>query len=270
LPDQRPVALITGASAGIGAVFAEKLAARGFDLILLARRADRLHDLAARMKEKHGIACRTLEADLARDEGLQAAVEAVNACESLDLLVNNAGFGTRGFLYEAPTELQERMHRLHVLATMRLTQAALRSMVQRARGGIINVSSVASFMQTPGNVSYCSTKGWMTSFTEGIAMELKMTGSPVKVQALCPGFTVTEFHEVMGVGRGHAPGKWWMSAEEVVEASLHGLDRGKWLVVPGTGYKIIVWLMGVLPRRLKWWIALRRSRELYTRRGGRM
>ncbi len=265
---KRPLALVTGASAGIGSVFAEKLAARGYDLVLVARREDRLEELAARLAGQHGAHSRVLAADLTHDDGLQAVEQAIDGSADLALLVNNAGFGTRGLFYEADAALQRRMYGLHVVATMRLAQAALPGMVKRARGAVINVASVAGFMQTPGNVSYCSTKAWIISFTEGLAMELRMMGSPVQAQALCPGFTVTEFHEVMGVDRSQAPESWWMSAGDVVEDSLRALEQDKWLVVPGARYKLIVRLMGLLPRRLKWWISLRRGREIYLRRGG--
>ncbi len=243
---KRPVALITGASSGIGAVFARKLAARGFDLILLARRADRLRALAAELPANVEV----LQADLAREDGVAAAERAIRACPRLDLLVNNAGFGTLGRFWEAPLESQTRMHAVHVMATMRLTHAALAGMVPRGRGGVVSVSSVAAFGQSPGNVSYCATKAWINSFTEGLDLELRSAGSPVKVQALCPGFTVTEFHETLGMDAGKIPRFLWMQAADVVEASLQGLDRGKVIVVPGWKYKVGAALMKHLPHSL--------------------
>src|SRR5205085_2683545 len=139
---------------------------------------------------------------------------------------------------------------LHVMATMRLTHAALRNMVPRGKGGVINVSSVAAFAQTPGNVSYCATKAWMNSFTEGVDLDLKSAGSPVKVQALCPGFTVSEFHEVAGIDRKRIPARLWMRAEDVVAESLKGLERGKLFVVPGTIYKTMVVVERCIPKWL--------------------
>jgi len=114
----------------------------------------------------------------------------------------------------------------------------------------VNVSSVAAFICRPGNTSYYATKAWMNCFTEGLCLELKAARSPVRVQALCPGFTVTEFHDVMGFDRKQVPASWWMSAEEVVEASLRGLRRGDLIVVPGWRYKLIVWLLRLTPRSL--------------------
>ena len=118
------------------------------------------------------------------------------------------------------------MHRLHVLATMRLTHAALANLVPRGTGGVINVASVAGFAQAPGSVSYNATKAWMNSFTEGVAMELSIKGPPVRVQALCPGFTLSEFHDVLDVDRGAIPKSLWMSADFVVEESLRGFEPG--------------------------------------------
>jgi short-subunit dehydrogenase len=165
--------------------------------------------------------------------------------------VNNAGFGSRGFFFEADPEQQDAMHRLHVLATERLTRAALPGMVKRQRGGIINVASVAGFISGPGNISYCATKAWMVVFTEGLWLELKSMGSPVRVQALCPGYTYTEFHDVIGIDRASIMGKsWWMSADRVVGESLRGLQSGKLLVIPGLRYKAVAAIGRFLPRSL--------------------
>ncbi len=236
-------ALITGASSGIGEVFARKLAARGFDLILVARRADRLQQLAGSLAAK----CELIAADLTTETGLQQTEQAIQNASELDLLVNNAGFGTVGRFWEADLAGQEAMHRLHVMATLRLTHAALRTMVPRRKGAVINVSSVAAFSQSQGNVSYCATKAWMNSFTEGLDIELRAIHSPVRVQALCPGFTVTEFHDTLGVDRNDIPAWLWMKAEDVVDASLKELPRGKTIVIPGWKYKLAAGLMRHLP-----------------------
>ena len=180
--------------------------------------------------------------------------------ENLELLVNNAGFGTRGRFFEADLDGQLRMHRLHVLATMRLTHAALPGMVARAKGGVINVSSVAAFGSTPGGVSYCATKAWMNRFSEALALELRSVGSPVRVQALCPGFTYTEFHDVMGMDRKSIPAGWWTPAQRVVAASLRGLDRGKLVVIPGLRYRALALVMKVIPGSLVMFYARRTKR----------
>jgi short-subunit dehydrogenase len=250
-PFMKPVALITGASSGIGETFARTLAVRGYDLILVARRADRLQALAATLPAS----VQVVAADLALDEGLVAVEQAIGACPRLEMLVNNAGFGTLGYFWEADIAGQDQMHRVHILATVRLTHAALKGMVARGKGAVINVSSVAAFSVNPGNVSYCATKAWMNNFSEGLDLELRSLKSPVKVQALCPGFTLTEFHDTLGVDRGGIPGWLWMKAEDVVAASLKGLERGRVVVVPGWPYKAAVTFLRYLPpwirRRVK-------------------
>ncbi len=254
--DTRPMALVTGASSGIGATFARRLARDGFALILVARRRDRLEALA---RELGG--AEVLPADLTKEEDLKAVEDRIAAASSLELLVNNAGFGTRGLFFKIPVDSQDQMHRLHVMATMRLTHAGLRAMVPRGKGGVINVSSVAAFGQSPENVSYCSTKAWMNSFTEGLRTELKIAGSPVEVQALCPGFTFSEFHDVVGIDRKTIASWLWMPAEDVVDASLRGLARGRSPVVPGGIYKLIVALESCMPRGLRNAIVVRLARR---------
>ena len=254
--------MITGASSGIGAAFARELARRGNDLFLVARRKDRLEELARSLERSSGIAVEIVAADLATEEGLASVERQIAAAENLDLLVNNAGFGTRGLFFRADVQGQDQMHRLHVLATVRLTHTALQRMVRRGKGGIINVSSVAAFWQSPGSVSYCATKCWMNSFTEGLALELKVAGSAVKMQALCPGYTRSEFHDTAGLDRKLIADSLWMSAEEIVVASLAGLERGKLVVVPGWRYRLAVFLMQHAPRWLLRPIAVRQQRRL--------
>ncbi|MGA3099242.1 MAG: SDR family oxidoreductase [Bryobacteraceae bacterium] len=250
-------ALVTGASAGIGATFARRLARDGYRLILVARRRERLEELA---RELGG--ADVLAADLTRDDELKLVEERILAEPNLELVVNNAGFGVAGRFYRLPVEANARMHQLHVIAAMRLAHAALRAMTARDKGALINVSSVAGFGQTPGSVSYCATKAWMNSFTEGLYLELKSAGSAVKVQALCPGFTYSEFHDVMGMDRGRVPAFLWLRAEDVVEMSLAGLARGKLFVVTGGVYKAIVVLERLIPRFLWTGISLQYARIL--------
>jgi short-subunit dehydrogenase len=254
----RPLALVTGASSGIGACFARALAARGYGLILVARRKERLEALAGELGAE------VLVANLTKDAELKLVEDRIGAAENVELLVNNAGFGVMGRFWEAAVEGQDNMHRLHVLATMRLTHAALRGMMARKSGGVINVSSVAGFVQAPGSTSYGATKRWMNAFTEGLYLELKSIGSPVKVQALCPGFTYSEFHDVAGMDRNLIAKSLWMRAEDVVAASLRGLDRGNLFVVPGWRYKFLVRLLAVVPDGLRRWGSL-----VYARRAKR-
>jgi hypothetical protein len=243
MSNPQPLAMVTGASAGIGAAFARRLSRDGYRLILVARRANLLDDLA---RELGG--AETLVADLTVEEDLRRVEARIDAAGDLDLLVNNAGFGLGGRFFETPVEGHTRMHQLHVVASMRLSHAALRGMAARGKGGLINVSSVASFSQSPGSVSYCATKAWMTSFTEGLHLDLLSAGSPVRVQALCPGFTYSEFHDVMGMDRNRIPKFMWCTAEDVVAASLKGLAKGKVVVIPGLFYRALVRAMRWIPR----------------------
>jgi short-subunit dehydrogenase len=151
------------------------------------------------------------------------------------------------------------MHRLHIIAIERLTHAALKVMVNRHAGNIINVSSVAGFLSTPNSVSYGATKAWINSFTEGLYVELKSMHSPVRVQALCPGFTYTEFHDALGMDRSVIPRSLWMSAEDVVDTSLRGLEKNQVIVVPGWRYRLVSTLCRLLPRFLRYFIAIKYS-----------
>ncbi len=258
-------ALVTGASSGIGAAFARALARRGHDLILVARRRDRLEQLAQQLAREHGVAAEVLAADLSEDAGVASVEARIAAAPDLDLVVNSAGFGSRGRFWDAEDGVQDRMYRVHVIATMRLTRAALRSMVPRDRGAVINVSSVAGFAASPGGASYAATKAWMNVFTESLALELDSAGSGVKVQALCPGFTYSEFHDVIGADRSRIPRTWWMTADEVVAASLRGLEEGRIYVIPGLRYRVLAALARVAPAGLR-----RAATHVYARRTKRV
>lgn len=245
--DVRPLAVVTGASAGIGKVFCERLAARGHDLLLVARDGNRLQALKQELEQRHGVGVEVFPADLTNETDVSLLAETLTRSPNLALLVNNAGFGTRDALVDASPARQEAMLQLHAVAPMRLTQAALPVLIKNKRGAIVNVSSVASFVFSANNVNYCATKAYLRVFSEGLAAEL--AGSGVRIQALCPGFTRSEFHRRMGVEAGDIPGWMWMSAARVVDTSLAALKRG-WPVVcvPGFRYKLIVFLLRVTPR----------------------
>jgi short-subunit dehydrogenase len=256
MADTTRVAAVTGASSGIGAVFARTLAARGYELILIARRRDRLEKLAGE------IGGEVIAADLTDDDDLRRVEERLGAETRLEMLVNNAGFGAGGAFARADLEAQDRMHRLHIMATMRLTHAALGGMVARGRGGIINVSSVAGFLTNPGAIGYCATKTWINSFTEGLYLELQGMRSAVRVQALCPGFVLSEFHDTAKVDRKKlAPASWWLDAGMVVRESLEGLERGKLFVIPSVRYKVLLWLLNRIPKAWKRRVLIAASRR---------
>ncbi|MBI5086058.1 MAG: SDR family oxidoreductase [Acidobacteria bacterium] len=246
------LAVITGASSGLGEVFARRLAAQGWQLLLAARRAEKLE--AIRRELGDGVEC--FPCDLASTEEAERLARRLEELEP-ELLVNNAGFGTMGKFHETAYERQAAMVNVHVLATMRLTRAVLPGMVARGRGAVINVSSVAGFFRSAGNVSYCATKGWMNDFTEGLRIELDAVGSPVVVQALCPGFTYTEFHDTLGVDRKMIPGLLWMDAGYVVDESLRALERGELFVIPNWKYQFAAAFAELLP--VSWRLALAKA-----------
>jgi hypothetical protein len=230
-------ALVTGASAGLGEAFAERLARDGHDLILVARRRERLAAPAGRLRAAHGIAAEVLVADLAREEGLAAVERRVGEDPALALLVNNAGAGGYMALAELPPERLEELIRVQVLAVARLTRAALPGMIARGRGAVINVSSRLAFSASlpspplPRRATYVGCKAFVNAFTQLVAGELAGTG--VRVQALCPGIMPTEFHRVMGMDPSRFPPAIVMAPEFVVEASLAGLARDEVVCLPG-------------------------------------
>lgn len=240
-------ALVTGASGGIGEEFARQLAAQGADVVLVARSADALERLAAELRERNGVRCDVVVADLVTDSGVRAVEERVG---DVDLLVNNAGYGIARHLAEVDPSDVDGMIRLNVLALARLTRAALPGMLARGHGGIVNVSSVAGFLPSPSFATYNATKAFVTMFTEALSLEVR--GSGVRVQALCPGLTRTGFQAVAGeTGTDGLPDFVWQDPAAVVEASLAGLRRDAVIVVPGAHNKALVTASSLLPNGIK-------------------
>ncbi|WP_137294943.1 SDR family NAD(P)-dependent oxidoreductase [Nocardioides dongxiaopingii] len=238
-----PTALVTGATAGIGHAFAVHLARRGHDLVLVARDAGRLEQVAADLRAAHGVEVEVLVADLVEPDQL-ARVEArvADRERAVDLLVNNAGFGLKKRFLDNPVEAEEAMLAVLVTAVLRLSHAALGAMTERGSGGIINVSSVAAFLPRG---SYSAAKAWVNSFSEWAANEYRAQG--VTVMALCPGFTKTEFHERMEVKRGD--GFMWLDVDFLVERALKDYAKGRIISVPGAQYKTVIALTRLVPNR---------------------
>lgn len=237
-------ALVTGASSGIGEAMVELLAAQNIPTVVVARRRDRLDELAERYS------CVTvLAADLTDAEGLCAVVERVaDEANPMDLVVNNAGFGTSGEFYELDADRLDREVQLNVAALTRISRAALGVMVPRGRGFLLNVSSVASFQSAPKLAVYAATKAYVTSLSESLHEEVR--GAGVHVTALCPGLTRTEFQSVSSTERyaNAYPGFAWMEAEDVARAGLVDVAKGKTLSIPGGLYKGLVATAGFVPR----------------------
>jgi short-subunit dehydrogenase len=231
--------LITGATAGIGAAFARQLAAAGHDLVLVARDAPRLDEVAAGLVSAHGVRAVPLAADLATPAGCELVESRLRAdTDPVDLLVNNAGMTlNRSFLATTVAD-EERLLHLNVHAVMRLTHAVLPGMVRRGRGSVVNVSSVSGFAAVMPGSTYPATKAWVTNFTESVALAVRPKG--VRVMALCPGYTRTEFHDRAGIRMSKTPKLLWLDADNVVRAGLRDLARGRFISVPDWRYKVAV------------------------------
>ena len=239
----RKTALITGATAGIGRSFAHQLAAGGHDLVLVARDRERLESEAEQLRSTYGVDVEVLAADLVDREQL-GRVEArlADPDRPVDLLVNNAGFGLKGRFLDNAVDDEQAMLEVLVTAVLRLSHAALGAMAERGRGGIINVSSVAAFLPRG---TYSAAKAWVNSFSEWAAHEYRDRG--VTVTCLCPGFTKTEFHERMEVGRGSAPDFMWLDADELVATALADHAKGRVWSIPSAQYKVIATAARLVP-----------------------
>jgi len=222
-------ALITGASSGIGAVYAQRLAARGYDLVLVARRAERLADLATQLQQGHKVSVRIIAADLSADAGV-ASIETVLRDEEIDLLVNNAGMGPISSTADLSDEAAAQTLALNVTALMRLTRAALPAMRARKSGAIVNVGSVMAFHAMPATSLYSATKAFVLTYSRAIQQEVQADG--IQVQAVLPAGTVTEFYEAAGVPIANFDQSVFMTAENLVDAALAGLDRGEEVTLP--------------------------------------
>lgn len=234
-----PEALITGASSGIGAAFARRLARDGYGLVLVGRDASRLAVAGSAVKTT------ALVADLATDDGIAAVAE---RAAGVDLLVNNAGFGNPARFGDAPLEDELRLLKVHCEAVLRLTSAALAGMAARGAGrGVINVASVSAFT---GRGSYGASKAWEVYFSMGVAADLASRKRPEHVMALCPGFTRTEFHQRAGMDVSGVPKFMWLTADRVAADAMRDFSRRVSVSIPGVHYKAIATLARLAPPSL--------------------
>jgi len=241
-----PTALVTGATAGIGAAFVRLLAREGYDVVLVARDSERLAVCAKQLRASTGVEVEVLAADLT-DAGQRESVEErlADPHRPVDVLVNSAGIGSRRGFVRGTVGDEERLLHLNVLAVLRLSKVAVDGMVERHRGAIVNVSSVASFLPYG---TYSASKAWVTRFSEALAVELAGTG--VRVVALCPGLVRTEFHERAGMDVSSIPGWAWLNADDVAAAGWRGVVNGQVVVVPSPLYGSLVNVLRHLPSSL--------------------
>ncbi|HWA22976.1 MAG TPA: SDR family oxidoreductase [Caulobacterales bacterium] len=224
-----PRALITGASSGIGRSYAEQLAAAGYDLVIVARRAERLNELAAALMDAHGAGVEVLPADLSEAAGVRKVVERIASGAPLALVINNAGFATRGPLATLDPEAFDSMLAVNITAVTHLSIAALKRMTADGAGAVINIASGTVFMQMPGNAGYGASKNYVTALTRH--MQVETAGANIRVQLLVPGIVATEFHSRMPT-RPQFPPHLVMSADDVVRASLRALDMNEPVCFP--------------------------------------
>jgi short-subunit dehydrogenase len=239
-------ALVTGASSGIGREMVRLLGEAGVPQVIVARRTDRLRELAARFGDVE-----VLAADLTTDDGVRVVADRITSADRpIDLVVNNAGFGTSGSFHELDADRLDEEIAVNVRALTRLSRAALGAMVPRGRGHLLNVSSVVSFQPAPQLAVYAATKAYVTSLTESLHEEVRGTG--VKVTALCPGLTRTEFQSVSNTDHysTNYPQFAWLEAADVARAGLEDVAKGRALSVPGVLYKGLAIATGITPRGL--------------------
>ena len=255
------VALVTGASAGIGLEFCRQLAAGGYDIVAIARRGERLASLAQQLHAAHHVRVTTLAIDLGEPDAVSAILAAVAGME-VDLLINNAGYGVPGRYLSSAWPVHERFGRVMIEVVAELTHAVAAGMCLRRRGAIINVASLAGFLPgSAGHTLYAASKAWMIRFSESLALECEADG--VRVCALCPGFTYSEFHDVTGTREQLAalPAWMWMSAERVVREGLAASAAGRLVYIPGRINRAIAAVAACLPRSLVQHLSRRESRR---------
>lgn len=255
------IALITGATSGIGAAFARAYAARGYNLILTGRRKEVIDQVAGKLREDYRIQVRVILVELGLEAGIQELTSQIKDLP-IDVLVNNAGFGVSGVFQNADALKLEQLVKVNVLAPIQLIQTVLPGMLARGDGDIINISSESVYLIIPGNAAYSGVKAFLKTFTEGLYLDLLGTG--VRVMAVCPGLTHTDFHEKLGMDKSrqinHGPIK-WMHADEVVRLALSDLEKGTVVSLPGYENKLLSIGMNMLPRPLYYRLMDRFSRK---------
>jgi short-subunit dehydrogenase len=241
-----PTALVTGPTAGIGRAFADAYAERGFDLVLVSRNTERLKRVAGEVRAAYGVECEVLPADLADlDDVARVEARIADRRRPVEAVVNNAGYGIARWFQDTTVEEEQRSLDVLVRAPLRLSHAAVRQMLPRGSGEILNVSSVAGFLPRG---TYGAHKAWVTSFTEWLNVAYRAKG--IKATALCPGFVRTEFHERGNMNMSKVPRWMWLDAESLVAQAMRDLAAGKAISIPSKRYAVLTRVSRLAPRRI--------------------
>ncbi len=246
---QNKIAVITGATSGIGAAYASKFAQLGYDLIITGRRKEKIDANAVLIRHKYNVNVDVILTELSEKEGIKKLIDCIKE-KKIEVLVNNAGFGANSLYQASDLAIMEQLVKVNVIAPMELIHTVLPGMVEREKGTIINISSESVYMIIPKNATYTGAKTFLKSFTEGLYLDLMGTG--VKVMAVCPGLTHTDFHEKMGMDKSRQINKGqikWMSPDEIVDISLREMKKGKVVCIPGKHTKLLTRLLNMMPRK---------------------
>jgi short-subunit dehydrogenase len=247
---ENKIAVITGATSGIGAAYATEFARRGYDLILTGRRKEIIERNGRQIHDTYGVEVHTLIAELSKEEELEKILDFIRG-KKVEVLVNNAGFGIIGRFHDTDLNSVCSLADVNVLAPIKLIHQVLPGMIKRDKGIIINISSESIYMVVPGNAAYSGVKAFLKSFSEGLAMDLYGTG--VKVMAVCPGLTHTDFHRKLGMNPTRQISKGliqWMSPEKVVKESLKDLKEGCVVSIPGLHTKLLAYVFRLMPSKI--------------------
>jgi uncharacterized protein len=248
-------AVVTGATSGIGAAYAKRLAADGYDLILVGRRKEIIQKLADGLSSQNHVKVQVVIADLSSDDNLQDVIRAIKSSSNVEMLINNAGYAISKTFAEMNSSEYETMVKVHELAPMKLMSTVIPNMMSARKGTIINVSSIGAFFPVPRSSTYNSTKVFLKLFTEALHLELRDSG--IKVQVLCPGFVDTDFYRFTTQEKKEqmSRGGQKISPEMVVNYSLKCLKKNQAICIPGASYRAICWIISVLPRNMVYRIA---------------
>jgi short-subunit dehydrogenase len=260
--NNRKIAVITGATSGIGASFAHYFARQGYYLILTGRRRDIIQQVADELQNKYNAEIEIIIADFSSESELSKLIQRIDQIERIEVLVNNAGFGsTKNFLTD-DYQNQEKMIQVHIHALLRLTHHVIPKMIKNGKGYIVNVSSIAAFLASPQHELYCSTKAFINVFSESLYMSLK--GQNIKVQSLCPGLTRTDFHQKLNWHPDNLKDRGlikWMTPDFVVQKSVAALNKNKVIVIPGIIYKLVYLSIKILPRSIYYFFAIKTRKK---------